>query len=619
VIKINILNKIHSPKDLKSLKPNELEILVKEIREFLVASISKTGGHLSSNLGVTELTVALHYCFDSPADKIIFDVGHQSYTHKILTGRKDRFDTLRQYGGLSGFPKPNESEHDVFGTGHASTAISAALGMAKSRDIQGLSHHVVAVVGDGSLTGGMAFEGLNDAGSSQTDLLVILNDNQMSISKNVGAMSRYLNEIRTARSYIGAKSGVRGFLGKIPAVGGWIGKVIKKIKKMMRYVFFSGVLFEEMGFRYIGPIDGNSLTEMVLVLNNIKRIKGPVLLHVCTQKGKGYFLAENSPSVYHGVESFKIETGEPLESKSGGSFTEVFGRKIVELAQNDKRIAAVTAAMPHGTGLSEFAARYPDRFFDVGIAEGHAVTFAAGMAATGMKPVVAVYSSFLQRAYDQILHDVCLQNLPVVFAVDRSGIVGADGETHQGVFDLSFLGHIPNITVFAPKDGAELEEMLEHALNMNAPCVIRYPRDAVKTHADADTEKYGKICLVSVGNMYGTAVSVKRRLETEGIRVDLADARRVKPIDGGLTDSLHKYEYVFTLEDNVIGGGFGMNLLAALNETANPPKVKIFAFPCEFIKQGSREDLLREYGLDDEGVYTAIKAALGGKGGTNDS
>jgi len=633
MIDIRYLDKINSPQDLKRLRVKELEVLTGEIRQFLVDSISKTGGHLASNLGVAELSVALHYCFNSPVDKIIFDVGHQAYTHKILTGRKEQFNTLRQAGGLSGFPKPEESEHDVFGVGHSSTAISAALGMAKSRDILGENHRVVAVVGDGAMTGGMSFEGLNDAGSGQSDLLVILNDNQMSISKNVGAMSRYLNDIRTTRSYIGAKSGVRNLLGKLPAIGGPLGRFIKRVKKFLRYTLLRGALFEEMGFRYIGPIDGNNLKELIQVLTNIKHIKGPVLLHVCTKKGKGYSHAEAVPSAFHGVEPFDVETGKPLNGAvCGETFTQVFGKGIVDLAENDGRIVAVSAAMPQGTGLDRFASRFPNRFFDVGIAESHAVTLAAGMAVSGLRPVVAIYSTFLQRAYDQILHDVCLQNLPVIFAIDRAGIVGADGETHQGVFDLSFLSHIPNLTIMAPKDGAELEAMLAFAVELGTPVAIRYPRDmtaacrSVPSHqatldcrvavqcafvGGAETLAEGeKICIASVGSMAETAAVVRQRLADDGFLPVHINARFIKPLDGAMLQRLREFDYVYTLEDNALAGGFGAAVMTALNSTSSGTKIKLFAFPDEFIKQGTRGEIFKQYGLDADGIYAAITAHM---------
>ena len=615
---IRYLDKIQSPKDVQLLNPKELAALVKEIRKFLIKSIAETGGHLASNLGVVELTVALHYCFNSPKDKIIFDVGHQSYTHKLLTGRLNMFSTLRQHAGLSGFPKPSENEHDSFGTGHSSTAISAALGFAVSRDIQGLNNHVVAIVGDGSMTNGLSFEGLNNAGSSQSNLLVILNDNQMSISKNVGALSRHLNEIRTAKSYIGAKERVLNLLNKLPSVGGQIGRALKKIKKTLRYTLFSGALFEEMGFRYIGPVDGNNLHDMIHVLNIVKQLKGPVLLHVCTKKGLGYNKAENAPGTYHGVECFDIETGEPVNGTSGESFTSVFGKSIVKLAEDDNRIVAVSAAMPHGTGLNIFAEQFPTRFYDVGIAESHAVTFAAGLAAAGLKPVVAIYSTFLQRAYDQILHDVCLQNLPVIFAIDRAGLSGADGETHQGIFDISFLSHIPNLTVMAPKNGAELTAMLEFAVQLNAPVAIRYPRANTESLKKTPPIKHGKhevlakgdgiICIVALGSMVKPAVEAVKRLKADGINPTLINARFVQPLDKSLLINLRKFETIYTIEENVLAGGLGERIAAAL--CVEDCVVNPLALPNSFAKQGSRDELLREHNLDANGIYKQIIKAI---------
>ncbi|MCL2456686.1 MAG: 1-deoxy-D-xylulose-5-phosphate synthase, partial [Defluviitaleaceae bacterium] len=563
------------PKSLKRLSPIAMQGLADEIREFLIQSISDTGGHLASNLGVVELTLALHAVFETPRDKIVWDVGHQAYVHKILTGRKGLFSSLRKLDGLSGFPKINESEHDSFGTGHSSTAISAALGLAKARDLrsqkisqknfeknnsqkisqkisqknfeknnsQNNSEKIIAVVGDGSITGGLAYEGLNNAGRANTDILVILNDNQMSISKNVGAVARHLNTLRTAPFYLGAKEDVHNILDRLP-FGAGITRGIESAKDFLKYAILPGVLFEELGFRYIGPVDGHDISSLLRVLRQVKKIRGPVLLHVLTTKGKGYNIAEKSPNNFHGVGKFCVETGEPKINFSSPTYTEIFSKQICRAASRDEKIVAITAAMHDGTGLTRFRERFPKRFFDVGIAESHAVTFAAGLAANGMKPVVAIYSSFLQRAYDQIIHDVALQKLPVVFAVDHAGAVGGDGETHQGIFDIAFLSHIPNMTVLAPSNGEELTKMLAYALELNSPVAIRYPKESAATENffahDSDEissqknenvlQNGKKIAIVSVGTMLETANTVAKNF----CDASVFDARFVKPIQKNL-------------------------------------------------------------------------------------
>ena len=609
-----MLERINSPKSIKRLPAGALDILAAEIRDFLVDSIADTGGHLASNLGVVELTLALHRVFDTPKDKIIWDVGHQSYIHKIITGRKDRFHTLRKLDGLSGFPKPGESEHDAFATGHSSTAISAALGLAMARDLRGVSRcpkreKVIAVVGDGSITNGLAYEGLNNAGRSDTDIIVILNDNQMSICENVGAMSRHLNSLRTGPLYLGAKQGIHRMLDKLPVVGPHLSGGIETAKAALKYLMLHGVLFEEMGFRYFGPVDGHNIPNLINVLRGVKKIRGPVLVHVLTKKGKGYESAERSPMRFHGVGSFDVGTGRPTNGSGLPSYTDVFSNALMQHAAENDKIVAVSAAMPDGTGLAPFKKQYPKRFFDVGIAEGHAVTFAAGLAKGGFRPVVALYSSFMQRAYDNILHDVALQNLPVVFAVDRAGIVGEDGDTHQGIYDLSYLCHIPNMTVLAPKDGPELEAMLAFALTHSGPVAVRYPRDtAVTGEGMAQPIVYGmsevirqgrSMALVSVGTMMSTALRAADILREGGHDPSVYNARFVKPVDTELARRLAAYEAVYVLEDAARVGGYGSQLLEALTALQVPlPRFHILAFPDVFIEAGSREELFTRYKLD---------------------
>lgn len=617
-----LLNKINNPDDLKRLNISELEALAGEIRRFLVLSVSETGGHLSSNLGVTELTIALHYCFNTPRDKIIWDVGHQSYVHKILTGRRNAFHTLRTLDGLSGFPKTSESEYDAFDTGHASTSVSAAYGMAVARDISGGSHRVIAVIGDGAMTGGLAYEALNNAGRQDTDLTVILNDNEMSISKNVGAISRHLSEIRTRRSYISAKEEVKGLIAKIPLIGKPLQKLVFASKNMLKRIIVRGGIFDAMGFNYIGPIDGHNLQELVTVLGRVGEMKGPVLVHVFSKKGKGYDKAETSPDGFHGVSSFNVDTGKPNGIKSAETFTDVFGSTLVKLAGINKKIVAVTAAMPDGTGLSDFRQVFPERFFDVGIAEGHAVTFCSGLASQGVIPVFAVYSTFLQRGYDQLLHDVCLQNLHVVFAVDRAGIVGPDGETHQGIFDLSYLLHMPNMTVLCPKSPAELAEMLDFAVSLSGPVAVRYPRGGApeisggsegmkpENLLKAETILEGdEIAVVSIGSMLEHAHDACGMLVKEGLRPALINARAAKPLDTEMLVKLKSCRHVFTVEDNCTKGGFGASLAEELHLICGGqllPVVHNLGFPSKFIEHGSRSQLFSRYGLDGRGIYNAV-------------
>jgi 1-deoxy-D-xylulose-5-phosphate synthase len=614
-----ILDKLKSAKQIKRLSPRRLNQLAGELRAFLIERLSHTGGHLASNLGVVELTLALHYVFNSPEDKIIWDVGHQSYVHKILTGRRDKFAGLRQLDGLSGFPKCAESPHDVYETGHSSTSISAALGLAVARDLKGEASSIIAVIGDGSMTGGLAYEALNNAGRSHTDLLVILNDNQMSIAQNVGAVSRHLNDLRTAPLYLGAKRDIHKLLGHVPVVGKYADRFIEKTKDAVKSLLVPGVLFEELGFNYFGPVDGHDIKALTEVLRRIKRIKGPVLLHVLTTKGKGYNQAEHAPEEFHGVGSFTVKTGEPTQVKISDSYTDVFGKALVKQAQDNKKIVAITAAMPDGTGLCAFKRRYPKRFFDVGIAEAHAVTFAAGLAKAGMRPVVAVYSTFLQRAYDQIMHDAALQGLPVVFAVSHAGLTGEDGETHQGLYDIAYLSHIPNMTLLAPKNKAELIAMLDFALKHDGPAAIRYPKaEASLCLPDMNTPiEYGRaetiyegteVALVSVGGMMDTSLAVVDILKQAGLSVGLYNARFIKPMDRELTSRLRRYPIVAVLSDSVKAGGYGAQLAAvwANDGAQDKPVLYDFAFPDAFIEQGARAQLFARYKLNADAIASSL-------------
>ena len=619
----NLLETIKSPDDIKKLNTQQMQQLAREIREFLISSVSKTGGHLASNLGVVELTLALHKVFNTPEDKIIWDVGHQSYVHKIITGRKDEFSTLRKAGGIAGFPKTAESIYDTFNTGHSSTSISAALGMARARDLKKENYSVVAVIGDGALTGGMAFEAMNDAGRSPNNIIVVLNDNEMSISKNVGGMSRNLSRIRTAPLYYKVKEDVNVILSRIPAIGESTAKVLDKAKSALKYIMVPGIIFEELGFKYLGPIDGHDIEELSDVLSRAKQTKGPVLVHVCTKKGKGYAFAEKNPLAFHGISPFDVKTGQVLENGKT-SYSDIFGKELVRLAHEDESIVAITAAMPNGTGLSPFSREFPNRFFDVGIAEQHAVTLAAGLAISGLKPVVAIYSTFLQRAYDQILHDVALQNLHVVFAVDRAGIVGEDGETHQGLYDISFLRHIPNMSILTPCDNNELAEMLEYALKKHkGPIAIRYPRGSGKAclcdtlsesikYGQGLLVKEGKDCtVVALGDMVETALNAAEMLEKSGVTCDIINARWAKPIDIKLiAASAEKTGRVVVLENNTLAGGFGSGLLEEFNRVDFKVPVKLLGFPDKFIEHGSREYLFKEYKLDAESVKNEILKLL---------
>ncbi|MCL2719012.1 MAG: 1-deoxy-D-xylulose-5-phosphate synthase [Lachnospiraceae bacterium] len=617
-----LLDQITKANDIKKISPKDLKPLAAEIRQFLIESISKTGGHLGSNLGAVELTMALHLELDFPEDKLIWDVGHQSYTHKLLTGRKDGFAELRKYGGLSGFPKRKESDSDCFETGHSSTSISAGLGLVKARDLRGESHTVISVIGDGSLTGGMAYEALNNAAHLETNFIIILNDNNMSISENVGGVSKYLNSIRTADAYLDIKEGVYNNLMNVPKYGDKMVRGIQRTKKAFKQLVIPGMFFEDMGIRYMGTVDGHDIAKMVRLIRESRRINQAVLIHVMTQKGKGFSPAERHPARFHGAEPFDIETGLPTMQRVA-NYTDVFSTVMVKLASRDERVVAITAAMPDGTGLKRFRNMYPDRFFDVGIAEEHAVTFAAGLAAGGLVPIVAIYSSFLQRSYDQILHDVCIQNLPVVFAIDRAGLVGSDGETHQGIFDLSFLSSIPNMHIMAPKNKWELSDMLKFAVGFGAPVAIRYPRG----EAYSGLAEYRKpislgraeviyeeadICLIAVGSMVKEAEVIRKAIKEAGYCCSLINARFVKPIDEELilkASQVHKL--LVTMEENVSSGGFGEKVLRLLTDIEAGVKLLSIAIPDDYVEHGNVEILKKEIGIDNETIIAEILRLAG--------
>ena len=609
-----ILEMIQKENDIKNLEEGQLKELAEEIRQFLIEKISRTGGHLASNLGVVELTMALHLTLDFPEDKLIWDVGHQSYTHKLLTGRRDGFDDLRKYGGMSGFPKRKESACDAFDTGHSSTSISAGLGYVAARELLGEKHSVVSVIGDGALTGGMAYEALNNASRLKSNFIIVLNDNNMSISENVGGMSKYLNGLRTAQAYTDLKKGVEDTLKRIPGRGDRIVSQLRKTKSGIKQLFVPGMFFEDMDITYLGPVDGHDIRKLTKVLSEAKRVDHAVLVHVITKKGKGYAPAEENPARFHGLGPYDIETGEPTAADTTDTYTQVFSKVLVDIAKRDEKVAAITAAMADGTGLSAFARRFPQRFFDVGIAEEHAMTFAAGLAAGGMKPVFAVYSSFLQRAYDQTLHDVCLQDLPVVLAVDRAGLVGSDGETHQGVFDLSFLSTIPNMTVISPKNRWELADMLRFAFDFGHPVAIRYPRGAAyegmkKFRAPIE---YGKgevlyeeedIAVIFVGHMAELADCVRRGIKDTGYSCSLVNARFVKPLDTALLEELAKDHRLFlTIEENVLTGGFGEQVMDYVSRAGLDVHVRNIGISDEYVEHGNVEVLRKEVGLDKEAI-----------------
>ena len=611
-----VLEKINEVNDIKKLSWEELEVLSEEIREFLIEKISVTGGHLASNLGVVELTMALHLSFDLPADKIVWDVGHQAYTHKILTGRKTGFDELRKYGGMSGFPKRKESECDSFDTGHSSTSISAAMGLVNARDLLGEKHHVIAVIGDGALTGGMAYEALNNASHLKKNFIIVLNDNKMSISENLGGMSKYLNSLRTAEFYNGLKNGVEHTL--INMGGQKVYEGLKRTKDGIKQLFVPGMLFENMGIKYLGPVDGHNISDMQRVFNEAKRVKGAVLVHVLTKKGYGYEPAEKNPSKFHGTEPFVIETGLPKKKKEKPNYTDIFSAALCKLSEKNDKVVAITAAMPDGTGLKKFAGLYPNRFFDVGIAEEHAVTFAAGLAAGGMIPVVAVYSSFLQRAYDQIIHDVCIQNLHVIFAIDRAGLVGSDGETHQGIFDLSFLASIPNLCIMAPKNKQELYSMLKFAIKYEGPIAIRYPRGEAYEGLEGVREKnvYGKaemlypekdIALLAVGSMVRVAEEVRESLKEKGLSCTLINARFVKEFDRELIASLAEdHKLLVTMEENVTTGGFGERVVDYVESNDIDLRVLKIALPDMYVEHGNVNILYKDAEIDAQSVVERI-------------
>lgn len=641
-----LIENIKSPQDLKSLKIEDLYNLAEELRNIIIERVSINGGHLASNLGVVELTIALHYVFNSPEDKIVWDVGHQSYSHKLLTGRYKDFHTLRKHKGISGFPKISESPHDAFGTGHSSTSISAAIGMLEARDIIKkiqisnfkfqIPNKVIAVIGDGALTSGLAFEGLNHAGHLKKDLIVILNDNEMSISHNVGALSNYLNKVLTGTFYKKFKKETKAFLEGIPKIGETVAKIAQKAEGSMKGFFLPGGLFEDLGFNYLGPIDGHDIPLLIETLNSIKDANEPTLIHVVTKKGKGYKFSEEDPCIYHGVGPFEANTGIMCEASSVKrqahdpqhmtlyAFSDVFGNALMEIAGADERVVAITAAMKEGTGLSVFAERFPERFYDVGIAEPHAVTFAAGLAAQGLKPVVAIYSTFIQRAYDEIIHDVCLQNLPVVFAIDRAGIVGDDGATHQGLFDISFLRHIPNLLFMAPKDGQELKDMLKFAVQYNGPSAIRYPRGKTqsteniihKTDIEVGRSEIlmegDDVAIIAVGNSVHPSLKAAEMLKGDGINASVVNARFIKPIDEELIISMsERTKRIITVEENVLAGGGGSAVLECLDKAGlNDIAVKRIGIDDRFIEHGSQGILRKQYGLDEDGIYKTALAFL---------
>ena len=613
----NLLDKINSPADVKKLSDKQLKQLAAEIRQLLIKVISHTGGHLAPNLGVVELTLALHKVFTTPQDKLVFDVGHQAYIHKIITGRREQFPTLRQYGGLSGFPKRSESEHDAFGTGHSSTSISAALGMAVARDLQGEDYNVVAIIGDGSMTGGMAFEALNNAGTLHKKMVVVLNDNEMSISKNVGAMSDYLYHLRTGETYNKIKNDIEGWL-KNMEFGTDVLKAIRRLKGSVKYLMVPTSIFEELGFTYLGPVDGHDIHGLIEVLQAAKKIDGPVMVHVLTKKGKGYKPAEESPNKFHGTGPFEIATGKKITNPAAPiSYTEVFGKTITELADSDKKIVGLTAAMPDGTGLNIFAQAHPDRFFDVGIAEQHAVTAAAGMAAAGMKPVTAIYSTFMQRAYDSILHDICMQKLHVTMCLDRAGLVGDDGYTHHGVFDYAYLRSIPNMTIMAPKDENELRHMLKTALSFNGPISVRYPRgsgvgvDITEPMHElpigkAEVLREGKeLCFWAIGSMVQSAVQAADKLKEQGIDAGVVNMRFAKPLDKELLiEHAKRYGKIVTLEEGVLAGGVGSEVLEILDDAGLLQQCAVLrlGIPDEFVTHGDKKLLFRDLGLDTDAI-----------------
>ena len=617
-----MLEKVNTPEDVKKLNLKEKQELAEDIRKYILEIVSKNGGHLASNLGVVELTIALHSVFSVPEDKIVWDVGHQTYVHKILTGRKEQLKTLRKLNGIEGFPKTSESEVDTFNTGHSSTSISAALGMAKARDIKKENYSVVAVIGDGSLTGGMALEALNDAGNSRTKMIVVLNDNEMSISKNIGGINKFLSKLRARKNYTRSNKTGKKIVEKIPIIGKPIIKIIQKIKSTIKQLVIPKMFFEDIGFKYLGPVDGHNIEDLEFLLKRAKDIDEPILIHVLTKKGKGYKPAEENPDRFHATSSFNIETGE-LVTKKSKDYSKAFGDKLVELAKDNEKIVAITAAMKDGTGLAEFAQKYPDRFFDVGIAEQHALTFSAGLAKQGMIPFVPIYSSFYQRGYDQVIHDICLQNLPVIMCVDRAGIVGADGETHQGIYDMAFFKVVPNLAIMAPKDFKELEQMMEYAITLKKPVVIRYPRGGeAKTKFSKNTVvKYGKaeilkngkdVTIIGIGKTVSKAYEIGKELQQKGINAEIINARFLKPIDKyTITKSIYKTKFVITIEDGTLIGGLGSSIKELIvDKNIQNVKVKCFGYKDIFVKHGTVKEIEKEYGLDKENIINYIKYNL---------
>jgi 1-deoxy-D-xylulose-5-phosphate synthase len=602
-----MLEKINSPEDLKKLNIEEKEQLAKEIREYILNVVSENGGHLASNLGVVELTIALHSVFNVPTDKIVWDVGHQTYVHKILTGRREQLKTIRKLDGLAGFPKTNESDCDCFNTGHSSTSISAALGMARARDLEGKNNSVIAVIGDGALTGGMALEALNDAGYSNTKMTVILNDNEMSISKNVGGLNMFLSKLRTKKLYAKSSLSAKKVILKIPVVGKPFVKIVQRVKRSIKQLIIPKMFFEDIGFTYLGPVDGHNIEQLQNIMRLSKQVEAPVLIHVLTKKGKGYKIAEENPDKFHATSPFDIETGKPKKEKKL-DYSKVFGEKIVEMAKNDSRIVAITASMKDGTGLTKFQKEFPNRFFDIGIAEQHALGMAAGMAKEGMIPIVPIYSSFYQRAYDQVIHDIALQNLPVIMCVDRAGVVGADGETHQGTLDMAFFRIVPNLTIMAPKDFKELEDMLEFAVKLNKPVVIRYPRGGeektkLEKHEElklgkAEILKEGKdITIVAIGKRVAKAMEMAEKLKQNEIDAEVINARFLKPLDKEkIKTSIEKTKNVITMEDGTEINGLGTAVEELIvEENLQNIKFKKYAWPDEFIRHGSVEELEKIY------------------------
>lgn len=619
-----VLKRINSPADLKKLDLNDLEHAAAEIRTLITHTVARTGGHLAASLGCVELALAIHYVFNAPCDRIIWDVGHQAYAHKIITGRRDRFSTLRQRGGISAFPRREESPYDVLTVGHSGTSISAACGMAEARCLKKEDYKIVVVIGDGSISAGMAFEGLNWCGDRKKDLIIILNDNELSISPNVGALSSYLNRIMTGHTVVKLKTDLKILLKSIPGIGEQMLKVSRHLEDSLKSLFVPGALFEDLGFTYVGPLEGHRLDHLVKNLENVRDLQGPVLVHVLTKKGKGYSFAEADPLRYHGVGPFEVETGKPLGQPTIKSYTKIFGSTLVKLARENHRIVAITAAMAEGAGLDQFAHRFPERFYDVGIAEQHAVTFAAGLAIESYIPVVAVYSTFLQRAYDQIIHDVALQNLPVVFALDRSGIVGEDGPTHHGLFDLSYLRSIPNLIVMSPKDENELQHMLKTAIDSGRPAAIRYPR-GVGVGVPLDDEPVGlpvgraeivsegtDLAILAIGPSLNAAKQAAGELAKEGIKALVVNARFVKPLDEELLVTIcDKIKKIITVEENVSMGGFGSAVLEALaRRRISGIQIKLLGLPDEFIEHGTQDELRRRYGLDQQGIAEAAREMI---------